>query len=79
MKRTSAEIVQKVTYHATAKSKCVEKVVVQIFGQECRPHGTISWTNEKLQIPAVPPSEMTHCKIIDIHYFVRVGDAILIF
>ena len=30
------------------------------------------WTHERLKIPAVPPSYLKYCDLIDIQYFVEV-------
>lgn len=70
---TSLEIVQRVTYHAKGKTKSADKIVAQKMFARCSAKQSIEFTNEKIQIPPLPPSEVAHCKIIDIHYFAQVS------
>ena len=66
-------MLQTVTYHATSKSKTVNNVVNQMMHGKIEGGGTDIWMNEKLHIPAVPPSYLQGCNIIDIRYYVMVS------
>ncbi|XP_039254091.2 arrestin domain-containing protein 17-like [Styela clava] len=68
---SSAQLIKRVTYHATSKSKTVCQEVARINGPPVPKHGSVTWTNERLHIPPLPPSEVNHCRIIDIVYFVQ--------
>lgn len=72
IKETSAHIIQKVTYHATTKTKSVTNKLATVMREGCGRRSSVSMKNVKLQIPPVPPSEGKHCSIIDIQYFVQV-------
>nr|XP_039254095.1 arrestin domain-containing protein 17-like isoform X2 [Styela clava] len=68
---SSVQLIKRVTYHAMYNSKIVILEVARINGPPVPKHGSITWTNERLRIPPLPPSEINHCKIIDIVYFVQ--------
>ncbi|XP_077969933.1 arrestin domain-containing protein 3-like [Styela clava] len=70
VKYTSAQLMQNVTYHATTKTRNDSRVVNTITGPGVGKRATENWTNERLQIPPLPPSELLHCRIIDISYSV---------
>ena len=50
MPSTRAILVQKIRFHATSKSRTVEKKLVTITGQGCRSRNSIEWSNERLQV-----------------------------
>nr|XP_039251906.1 arrestin domain-containing protein 3-like [Styela clava] len=70
VKYTSAMLMQNVTYHATTKTRIDSRVVNTIMGPGVDKRATENWTNKRLHIPPLPPSESLHCRIIDITYSV---------
>ena len=59
-------------YHARRKTKTVKNVMVEAKRDKIDAGKTEVWFNEKLPIPATPPSYLTGCGIIDIQYYLTV-------
>lgn len=64
---------QAVTYHAIGSSKLDETSVSEKLLGYVDAHSSRTWLRESLQIPALPPSNLTNCRVIDLSYSVRVG------
>nr|XP_002129778.1 arrestin domain-containing protein 3-like [Ciona intestinalis] len=68
---TSASIIQSVTFKTTRKSRTRSNTVVEINGQGMDAGKSLQWNNERLQVPALPPSMLRFCNIIDIQYHLQ--------
>uniref|UniRef100_H2Y4Z2 Arrestin C-terminal-like domain-containing protein n=1 Tax=Ciona savignyi TaxID=51511 RepID=H2Y4Z2_CIOSA len=68
---TSASIIQQVIFKATTKSRTLSNTVIEMNGLGMDGGKSLQWTNERLQIPAIPPSMLQYCNIIDIQYFLQ--------
>ncbi|XP_045216633.2 arrestin domain-containing protein 3-like [Mercenaria mercenaria] len=66
---SKAKLIMQVRYHATTKTRNVNNIVNQTAHGKIEGGGTDVWMNEKLHIPAVPPSYLQGCNIIDIRYY----------
>lgn len=66
---SKAKLVMQVRYHATSKTRYVNNIVNEISHGKIEGGGTDVWMNEKLHIPAIPPSYLQGCNIIDIRYY----------
>ncbi|KAF4517818.1 hypothetical protein B566_EDAN008924 [Ephemera danica] len=55
-----------VKYHAVRKSRARMSTVTQKVLGPMEPGKSQQWRNEALAIPALPPSNLTNCRIIDI-------------
>ncbi|XP_045216632.2 arrestin domain-containing protein 3-like isoform X2 [Mercenaria mercenaria] len=69
---SKANLVMQVRYHATTKTRTVYNIVNQMVHGKIEGGGTDVWMNEKLHIPAVPPSYLRGCNIIDIRYYMMI-------
>ncbi|XP_078674408.1 arrestin domain-containing protein 3-like isoform X1 [Branchiostoma floridae x Branchiostoma belcheri] len=70
--KTTAKIVQTVTFYATRKSRSSHSTLSKTVGLGCRARLSENIAELVLPIPAVPPSELRYCNIIDIKYVVLV-------
>nr|CAB3223206.1 arrestin domain-containing protein 3-like [Phallusia mammillata] len=68
---SSYDLVQMVTQHSTRKSRSFPVTLVSGRGPGCGSHTSAHLSNQRLQIPALPPSPLRFCNIIDIRYFVQ--------
>ncbi|CAK8692203.1 unnamed protein product [Clavelina lepadiformis] len=73
MKATTISIMQNVTFHATTRSKFASQVFGTIHHPGCFRRSNLEWNNVHLEIPALPPSGLRFCNIIDINYFVQLS------
>nr|XP_039254407.1 arrestin domain-containing protein 2-like isoform X2 [Styela clava] len=69
--KTTAELYKDITYRAQGREKKELKFVTKITGDGCPPKESLTWTNKKMQIPSLPPTELRHCDIIDVEYLVQ--------
>ncbi|WAR01022.1 ARRD3-like protein [Mya arenaria] len=58
-------------YHATTKSRTERKDVAMVNKGEISPGGSVTWSGEPMVVPAVPPSYLVGCSIIDIRYILQ--------
>lgn len=58
-------------YHATTKSRTVSKEVTCVSHGEIQPYGRDIWSCDQMIIPALPPSYLVGCSIIDIRYLLQ--------
>jgi len=69
-----AILMQKVTYFSGAQQEGESlsnfNEIVRIEKGKIRPGHTQKWDGTMMHIPALPPSELIHCKIIDTDYFI---------
>ncbi|XP_060557997.1 arrestin domain-containing protein 3-like [Ruditapes philippinarum] len=70
---SKAQLLMTVQYHATSKTRSVNNIVNEIAHGKIEGGGTDIWMNEKLHIPAVPPSYLQGCNIIDIRYYLMMN------
>ena len=68
MNQTKALLYQKVTFRATNGTKDTEIIVREIRKNGLGAHSFDSWEGESMLIPAIPPSGLGGCRIIDISY-----------
>ncbi|CAK8692197.1 unnamed protein product [Clavelina lepadiformis] len=73
MKATTISIMQSVTFRATTRSRTVPEVFDTIPHPGCSKRSNQQWNNVRLQIPALPPSGLRFCNIINIQYFVQLS------
>ncbi|KAK3098424.1 hypothetical protein FSP39_019320 [Pinctada imbricata] len=59
------------TFHATTKSRSDHKEVARVVHDEIAPGDSSSWGGSRLVIPALPPSFLVGCNIIDIRYYLE--------
>ncbi|XP_006811687.2 uncharacterized protein LOC102809926 [Saccoglossus kowalevskii] len=71
MEMTTATLRQSVTFRAKLKSRTPTEEIIMIRGEAIPPRSSDKWDNEILEIPALPPSQLRHCRIIDISYDVE--------
>ena len=70
MPSTRAELVQTVKYHATSKTRSVEKIVSSITGEGCGPRQSINWNNRQLQVRnQIKLSFQLLINLIDYYYY----------
>ncbi|CAG5121161.1 unnamed protein product, partial [Candidula unifasciata] len=60
-----------ITYHSTTKSKMQFKEVARVTRPGIGAFGRDQWSGEVLVIPALPPSYLAGCRIIDIRYILQ--------
>lgn len=65
---TKAAIYQTITYHAEGSRKKEHRKVAEIKRPEIKPGDDDIWANVEMAIPALPPSHLEYCRIIDIDY-----------
>ncbi|ESO88266.1 hypothetical protein LOTGIDRAFT_165704 [Lottia gigantea] len=58
-------------YHARCKTKTQSRSLAKIKHGEFKQGENDIWSGERLIIPPVPPSFLTGCRIIDIHYYLE--------
>nr|XP_026690866.1 arrestin domain-containing protein 3-like isoform X3 [Ciona intestinalis] len=68
---TSASIIQNVTFKATTHSKTFTNKVIMVQGQGLDAGQSMQWNNQRLKVPALPPSMLRFCNIIDIQYLLQ--------
>ncbi|XP_060600430.1 arrestin domain-containing protein 3-like isoform X2 [Ruditapes philippinarum] len=59
------------SYHATTKTRTDFKCVASLSRGEIPPHGDDVWSGDQMIIPAIPPSYLVGCSIIDIRYILQ--------
>nr|CAB3223182.1 arrestin domain-containing protein 3-like [Phallusia mammillata] len=64
-------IFQQVTQRATRKTRSFPVEIVTNNGPGCKRHSSAQISNQRIQIPALPPSPLRFCNIIDIRYYVQ--------
>ena len=64
---------QSTAYHATSKTRTVTKDVMSLRHGPIDPYGSDVWSGDRLEVPAVPPSFLVGCSIIDIRYILMVS------
>lgn len=64
-------LIMNTTYHASSKSKTERCDVASVSHGEIPPGGEDSWRSERIVVPAVPPSFLLGCAIIDIRYVLQ--------
>ncbi|KAL8563916.1 hypothetical protein ACOMHN_049572 [Nucella lapillus] len=72
MAKTTAKILQRIDYHAVTKTRTLNHKVAEIRHGEIGPGGSDQYHAERLLVPAVPPSFLEGCRIIDIRYYLQV-------
>jgi len=66
-------LLKKINYTATGKNKVEEKIVVENFLGAVEAKQVRTWFREiLLQIPALPPSGLDNCTLVDITYELKV-------
>ncbi|KAK7476142.1 hypothetical protein BaRGS_00032635 [Batillaria attramentaria] len=73
MCKSYIEIIQRVHYHATTKTRTIKRQVAMVARPEIRPGGSDQWNGEVITVPPVPPSFLHGCNIIDIDYLVQLN------
>nr|XP_002123090.1 arrestin domain-containing protein 3-like [Ciona intestinalis] len=74
LKLTRASVVQKVRFMAVAphkKTRTWRKSMADVEGPAVTRRQTIHWNNERIQIPALPPSELRNCNIMNIEHYLE--------
>ncbi|CAL1540949.1 unnamed protein product [Lymnaea stagnalis] len=66
--KTYVELTMIKKFHATTKSRTDCTQVARVTHPGIGSHSSDVWSCEKVVIPSVPPSFLNGCKIIDIHY-----------
>ncbi|XP_052795627.1 arrestin domain-containing protein 3-like [Mya arenaria] len=69
---SKGSLLMSVSYHARSKTRTVGNVLGELRHGAIEGGGTDAFVGERLHIPAVPPSFLRGCRIIDIRYFVNV-------
>lgn len=69
---SKASLIMEVKYIARSKTRTVRNVINQMLHGQIDGGGTDVWMGEKLHIPAVPPSYLKGCNIIDIRYYLAI-------
>ncbi|KAL4228949.1 hypothetical protein ACF0H5_011989 [Mactra antiquata] len=72
MSCSKAQLNMVVSYHAQSKTRDVTNILNELRHGKIEGGGTDQWSNERLHIPAVPPSYLLGCNIIDIKYFLNI-------
>ncbi|KAL3866415.1 hypothetical protein ACJMK2_043716 [Sinanodonta woodiana] len=72
MKCSKAQLVMQVHYHGRGKTRTVMNVLSALKRPPTPAADTDVWDGCKLHVPPVPPSFLTGCKLIDIHYYVMI-------
>ncbi|XP_078599304.1 arrestin domain-containing protein 3-like [Branchiostoma floridae x Branchiostoma japonicum] len=70
--KTTAKILQTVTFHATRKSRSSHQTLSSAEGLGCRSRLSENIGDLVLPVPAAPPSGLRYCSIIDITYVAQV-------
>ncbi|XP_066279244.1 arrestin domain-containing protein 3-like [Branchiostoma lanceolatum] len=70
--QTSAKIVQTVAFHATRKTRHSHHTLSSAVGLGCRGRMSGNIGELVLPVPAIPPSKLRHCSIIEIDYVAQV-------
>ncbi|XP_042206224.1 arrestin domain-containing protein 3-like isoform X2 [Homarus americanus] len=65
---TKAVIHQTITYHAEGSRKKEHRKVAELKRPEIKPGDDDIWSGVEMLIPALPPSHLEFCRIIDIDY-----------
>lgn len=65
------KLIMVTVYHATTKSRTETQCVAMVSHGEIGPHGSDVWSGEALVVPAIPPSYLVGCSIIDIRYILQ--------
>lgn len=68
MNNSKVRLVMVTSYHATTKTRTISSDVTSVRHGPIDPYGSDVWSGERLHIPAVPPSYLVGCSIIDIRY-----------
>ena len=70
----NAFLFQVTSYHATTKTRTNFQCVASLSRGEIPPHGSDVWSGDQMIIPAIPPSYLVGCSIIDIRYILQVNN-----
>ncbi|XP_019631446.1 PREDICTED: arrestin domain-containing protein 3-like [Branchiostoma belcheri] len=70
--RVSAKLIQHVSFHATSKSRSSSSTLSKTECQGCA-EGQSSQVEMGLTVPAIPPSSLRYCSIIDIDYTLEIS------
>ncbi|XP_045216784.2 arrestin domain-containing protein 3-like isoform X3 [Mercenaria mercenaria] len=65
------KLIMVTSYHATTKSRTVFNCVASLSRGEIPPHGSDVWSGDPMTVPAIPPSYLVGCSIIDIRYILQ--------
>ncbi|XP_037779640.1 arrestin domain-containing protein 3-like isoform X1 [Penaeus monodon] len=65
---TKAVVHQTITYHAEGRKKKDHRKVAELKRLEIPPGEDDNWNNVEMLIPALPPSHLQFCNLIDIDY-----------
>ncbi|KAL4228037.1 hypothetical protein ACF0H5_013475 [Mactra antiquata] len=68
---SSVKLFMNTIYHATSKSKISVNCIAECSRSDIKPYDRDNWTNVELIVPAVPPSFLAGCRIIDIRYVLQ--------
>ena len=68
MNATKARLYQDVTFRATNGIKSTTRILQEVRRGPIGAHGSDSWEGVPLAIPAIPPSGLGGCRIIDVTY-----------
>uniref|UniRef100_A0A2P2ICZ4 Beta-arrestin2 n=1 Tax=Hirondellea gigas TaxID=1518452 RepID=A0A2P2ICZ4_9CRUS len=65
---SNVDIVQTISYITKEKIRDEKRVVQNIAGPYLAAGGSYSWNNAAMTVPAVVPSQLIHCNIINVSY-----------
>lgn len=68
MNSSKVRLIMSTAYHATTKTRTVTNEVTSVRHGPIEPYGSDVWSGDRLHIPAIPPSYLVGCSIIDIRY-----------
>ena len=68
MTSTKARLYQDVTFRATNGTKTTTRILQEVRRGPIGAHGLDSWEGIPLSIPAIPPTGLGGCRIIDVTY-----------
>ena len=68
MNSTKARLYQDVTFRATNGTKQTSRILQEVRRGPIGAHGLDSWEAQPLTIPAIPPTGLGGCRIIDVAY-----------
>ncbi|XP_066972759.1 arrestin domain-containing protein 3-like [Macrobrachium rosenbergii] len=72
VKYTEAKLIQKVVLRATSKIKEQAVTVQRVYRPSIKQGGRDVWYHVPLHIPAVTPSILEHCNIINVSYILKI-------
>ncbi|XP_062620948.1 arrestin domain-containing protein 3-like [Saccostrea cucullata] len=67
----SANLEMVTVFHARSKSRSSVQTINSIQHQNLNPGDTNVWSGDRIILPPLPPSYLTHCNIIDIRYYLK--------